>query len=255
MQSSNNESNQKKIVEASLSAIRKRYNIEECENNSENGIVVTAKQYLQGLRLYGGKFLNTQATIDVVLTSLAALNCTTTEIATCLGMTRKRIARAKERRKEFDLLVQNEATKLKSNSKIKKRISAESNIIKRSDCLSSSSSDDIQSEISHDFDEMSDNTMFSQDTTTRQKNNQVKKTNIFNDNLNYKKRQIREDKVNLEIVRDFCHATCRMDTFNSSQKIQVHNYDGSFEYHPVHIRNQSLKEYYKIFEKSEMYAV
>ena len=58
--------------------------------------------------------MNTQATIDVVLTSLAALNCTTTEIAVCLGMTRKRIALANERRKEFDLLVQNEATKSKS---------------------------------------------------------------------------------------------------------------------------------------------
>ena len=46
-----------------------------------------------------------------------------------------------------------------------------------------------------------------------------------------------------------------MDTFNSSQKIQVHNYDGSFEYHPVHIRNQSLKEYYKIFEKSATHAI
>ena len=57
------------------------------------------------------------------------------------------------------------------------------------------------------------------------------------------------------IVRDYCHEICRMDTFNSSQKIQVHNYDGSFDYHPVHIRNQSLKEYYKIFEKSAIYAI
>ena len=97
--------------------------------------------------------------------------------------------------------------------------------------------------------------MSSQDTTTRQKINQVKKTNVFNDNLNYKKRKIREDKLTLEIVRDFCHATCRMDTLHSSQKIQVYNYDGSFEYHPVHIRNQSLKKYYKMFEKSDMYAV
>ena len=118
-----------------------------------------------------------------------------------------------------------------------------SNIIKRSDCLSSSSSDDLLSKISHDFNKISDNTISSQDTTTKRKVNQVKKTNVFNDNLNYKKRKIREDKLNLEIVRDFCHATCRMDTFNSSQKIQVHDYDGLFEYHPVHIRNQSLKEY------------
>ena len=46
-----------------------------------------------------------------------------------------------------------------------------------------------------------------------------------------------------------------MDTFNRSQKIQVHKYDGSFEYHPVHIRNQTLTEYYEMFGRSDMYAV
>ena len=53
-------------MEASIRAIKKRYNLEEYENNSEDGIVGAAKQYLQGLQLYGGNFFNTQATIDVV---------------------------------------------------------------------------------------------------------------------------------------------------------------------------------------------
>ena len=82
-----------------------------------------------------------------------------------------------------------------------------------------------------------------------------KKENIFHDNINQKKRKTRNDKLNLEIVREFCHETCRLDTFNSSKKILVYNYDGSFDYHQVHIRNQSIKEYYKIFEKSIMYAI
>lgn len=75
------------------------------------------------------------------------------------------------------------------------------------------------------------------------------------DNIYPKKRKTRNDKLNLEIVREFCHETCRLDTSNSSQKILIHNYDGSFDYHQVHIRNQSIKEYYKILEKSSMYAI
>ena len=161
--------------------------------------------------------MNTQATIDDVLTSLAALNCSTTEIAARLGMTRKRIARAEERRTEFNLLVQNAATKIKSNPGVKTK-NAESNITKRREYLSSSSSDDLQSEISRDFDEVSVDTTSAQDST-RKKVNLVKKTNIFNESLNYNKRKLREDKLNLEVVRDFCHATCRMDAFNGSQKI------------------------------------
>ena len=35
----------------------------------------------------------------------------------------------------------------------------------------------------------------------------------------------------------------------------MHNYDGSFDYHPVPIRNQSLEEYYKKFAKSARYAI
>ena len=82
-----------------------------------------------------------------------------------------------------------------------------------------------------------------------------KKENVFHDNVNQKKRKTRNDKLNLEIVREFCHETCRLDTFNSSKKILVYNYDRSFDYHQVHIRNLSIKEYYKIFEKSSMYAM
>ena len=79
--------------------------------------------------------------------------------------------------------------------------------------------------------------------------------NVLRDALNFRSRKIRKDKLNLEVVRDFCHDICRLDTFNSGHKIHVHNYDGSYDYHQVHIRNQSLKEYYKLFETSQIYAL
>ena len=43
MKNSNNESNKIKTIEASIKAIKKKYKIQEHENNSENGIVDTAK--------------------------------------------------------------------------------------------------------------------------------------------------------------------------------------------------------------------
>jgi hypothetical protein len=105
---------------------------------------------------------------------------------------------------------------------------------------------------SHDFEESSEGSASLENDEEQQR---MRKTNIFNDNLNYKKRKVRHDKLDLSVVRDHSHEVCRMDTFNSSQKIQVHNYDGSFEYHSVHIRLFSLMVYYKMFERSLMYAV
>ena len=66
---------------------------------------------------------------------------------------------------------------------------------------------------------------------------------------------MRCNKLDLGVVRDYCHEICRKDTFNSSKKIRVHNYDGSFDYHPIHLRNQSLKEYYKLLAKLATYAI
>ena len=53
-------------------------------------------------------------------------------------------------------------------------------------------------------------------------------------------------------MRDFCHDICRLDTF-ASAKVYVHNYDGTFSYHQVHVRSQSIKCYYDIFQKSPEY--
>ena len=66
-------------------------------------------------------------------------------------------------------------------------------------------------------------------------------------------REKRKDKLKLDIVRDFCHENCRLDTF-SSTRILVRNYDDSHTYHDLHIRSKSLKEYHNMFESSYEYS-
>ena len=69
-----------------------------------------------------------------------------------------------------------------------------------------------------------------------------KRENMFVHALLPTTRKIRDDKVDLTVVRDFCHEVCRLDTF-ASTKVFVHNYDGTHSYHQVHIKSQSIKNY------------
>ena len=78
------------------------------------------------------------------------------------------------------------------------------------------------------------------------------KKNIFHTVLSPKNRKIRDDKLDLSVVRDFCHDICRLDTF-ASAKVYVHNYDGTYSYHQVHVKSQSIKCYYDVFQKSPEY--
>lgn len=78
------------------------------------------------------------------------------------------------------------------------------------------------------------------------------KKNIFFLAISPKIRKTRKDKLNLDVVRDFCHDICRLDTF-ATAKIFVHNYDGSRSYHQVHVKSQSLKDYYKAFQNTSEY--
>ena len=133
----------------------------------------------------------------------------------------------KIRREEFDSLVDTEMEKQKKKSHDEKEIAKHNSDVGTSsnddDSVDNFSSfDDCQSDISHDFNQSSSGTDFSD----CEKAPVLKKyKNIFNENLNYRKRKIRCNKLDLGVVRDYCHEVCRMDTFNSSQKIQVHNYD------------------------------
>ena len=76
--------------------------------------------------------------------------------------------------------------------------------------------------------------------------------NIFFSSLTPRRRKTRKDKLDLNVVRDFCHNICRLDTF-ASAKIYVHNYDGTRSYHQVHVKSQSLFDYFKIFQSSNEY--
>ena len=78
------------------------------------------------------------------------------------------------------------------------------------------------------------------------------KKNIFYSVLSPKEKKTRLDKLDLSIVRDFCHEKCRLDTFASSQ-VFVHNYDGTHSYHQIHVKSQSLMQYYLLFKDSTQY--
>ena len=88
LKSNTNESNKREIIEASMNSIIKTYQIKEENVESENAIILSAKTYLKGLSLYGGRFIDTQATIDAILTALAAKNVTNKSIAASLGVSK-----------------------------------------------------------------------------------------------------------------------------------------------------------------------
>ena len=114
---------------------------------------------------------------------------------------------------------------------------------------SSYESSDVESILSESFSE-SDN--IESINSAIEVPNVEKKENIFVHALAPTARKICEDKVDLTVVRDFCHEMCRLDTF-ASTKVYVHNYDGTHSYHQVHIRSQSIKNYYTMFLASSEY--
>ena len=243
-----------------MKSIREEYDINVIEQDEESktfaAIAVSSKEYLNGLKMFGGNFKKTQSVIDDVLTSLVCMNISNTAISKSLNISTKRVSNAKERRIEFNDIVEKEnkkCIKIAENNSNKKKVIQKKCVNKKCDSSEESSScSDVESELSLDFDDFSEKSVESDgEVVMRVK----KKENIFHDNINQRKRKTRNDILDLEVVREFCHETCRLDTFNSIQKILVHNYDGSFDYHQVHIRNQSIKEYYKIFERSSMYAI
>jgi hypothetical protein len=59
-------------VQLALNNIREKIQIKVEKMDTDNDIFLSAKNYLVGLSLYGGKFIAAQATMDNVLTSLAS---------------------------------------------------------------------------------------------------------------------------------------------------------------------------------------
>ena len=107
-----NETNKKKILELSLRSVREEYDINVIEQDEESKIfaalAVSSKEYLNGLKVFGGNFKKTQSIIDDVLTSLVSLNISNTDISKSLNISRRRVSNAKERRIEFNDIVEKE---------------------------------------------------------------------------------------------------------------------------------------------------
>ena len=249
-----NQNNRKQLIKATLEYVRKHFDVEDSKDldyaGAETAVVHSAKKYIDGLRLYGGKFSKTQETIDTIITALVTLDVKNVVVEKILGISRKRVASARKVRAKFDDIIQREACNEKNNVDSDDSESS-INLESGQESISPDDDDSTLSEYNNDVSDSSSQSSVNSAVASKQKE---KSQNVFREAFVSRRRKVRKDKLNLEVVRDFCHDVCRLDTFNSNQKIHVHNYDGSYDYHQVHIRNQSLKEYYKQFETSQVYG-
>ena len=167
---------------------------------------------------------------------------------------------ARDKREAFDLLIDEQTLDITENNKNKSSetgISSDYSDIDQYNAYSNSSDevDNSQSMSSRSVNSQSQSD--SDDTNSKcpdsgSKSKKSNAKNIFLSVLSPRERKTRKDKLNLNVVRDFCHEICRLDTF-ASAKIFVHNYDGTRSYHQMHVKSQSLKNYYKVFQNSTDY--
>ena len=237
------------------------YQINNCRkvsNETNLSIVNSLRKYFTGLREYGGKFTLVGSTVESVLTAVLDVNLNNVEIAKLLNVSTRRIVSGKVKRELFNGIIEKEENKKRTDHPLEKlQSSDESSIDELSTDLEEYYSYIIDSDESgwsdydgnNDGSEVSNNDMESEDINTSLK--ECKK-NIFYTVLSPKDRKIRDDKLDLSVVRDFCHDICRLDTF-ASAKVHVHNYDGTYFYHQVHVKSQSIKCYYDVFRKSPEY--
>ena len=253
-----NISKTKQIIEGVIARIRKNYNIHETKNRNgitADKIIDSLKDYFTGLQKYGGKFKQVESTIDTILSALYFKDCNNVEIAELLNVSRKRVAGCKVKREIFNAIVEKESDPNKMNEEIR---SSDESVVDEymADFGSVSPSSDSYSSSSDTYSE-SDGTESGGSEMNKSESEilgkgKKRRENIMLNAISPKIRKIREDKIDLSVVRDFCHEICRLDTF-ASTKVYVHNYDGTHSYHQVHIRSQSIKNYYLIFIKSQEY--
>ena len=254
-----NEIKKKSIATASIKTLWRFFNKEEEFQRSKysinESIINSLREYMSGIMKSGGRFGQIESTIDTLLTAVSVKHINSSIMEEVLGIHRKRIANAKANRKILDDLMIEEDQMASDKSDSESPLDASS-------CYST----DIDNYHADFGDEISSNDSQSDYITSGSESESINieptiikavakkplKRNIFYDALSPKERKKRIDKLNLAIVRDFCHETCRLDTFASS-KIFVRNYDGSHSYHQIHIRSQSLREYYKMFQNSTEY--
>ena len=97
------------IIECAIQSIRKQFNIHHKINvdDSEinNKIVDSLKDYLSGLNNYGGKYSLVEATKDTLIAAVSVRSLNNNDVGEVLGVSKKRMAAAKQRRTIFDDVV------------------------------------------------------------------------------------------------------------------------------------------------------
>ena len=236
-------------MEGIIINIKKQYNVnenKEVNNETNNSIINSLKNYFNGLREYGGKFSLVESTIENVITAISYESSNSVEISKLFGVSRRRITNGKIKRNVFDQVIEKEKSEIKTYHTLNELQSSDES---GADVIST----DIENHYCNMMDSDEDSESLDQKSHIENSDSIRKpKTNIFYTALSPKERKIRDDKLDLGVVRDFCHDVCRLDTF-ASAKVYVHNYDGTFSYHQVHVRSQSIKCYYDIFQESPEY--
>lgn len=243
------------IIESSIKNLRKVYNINE-ENERSNSelndkIVIALKQYLLGLKLFGGKYSQVEATIESLLSAVSVDECSNVEIGELLQISRRRIAAAKQKRKMFDDIVEKEKKKKERSIEI---IDSDGSVTDDNSVVDEYSADfgDYNSDASKSDNENENNVRCEISDRQTPEAKDTEKENVFLFALSPRERLLRRDKLKLGVVRDYCHEVCRLDTF-ASAKVFVHDYDGNHSYHQVHQKTHALQEYYNMFSISPEY--
>ena len=252
--------NRNEIIEHLIQSIRKQQNIndrmkDDCAKFNSK-IVYSLREFFVGLKDVGRQFKQVEATVDILLTAVSVMSLSDSEIASGLGVTRTKVAAARKKRERFNDIVNEKSTddnEHQSDSASEKGISSDYSAVDnyRAFYNSSDELDGMNTEDSEGESE-TDATDHQANNSVNNRNKKVVPKNLFLSVLSPRERKTRKDKLDLNVVRDFCHDICRLDTF-ASAKIFVHNYDGTRSYHQVHIKSQSLIEYYKIFQNSNGY--
>ena len=237
------------LIISALKSIMKKYRIKseelgEKREDQNNRIVFSLSSYLKNLQKFGAKFGSTESTIEKLLTATAVYALSDVEMSKIVGVSRRRIADAKQRRLVFDDIVDKEERNNEDSSD-------ESN-----DDISYARSENAQNEEENESDYFSEKEIENEKEIVDNvvvEEKKMKRKNVFEIALTPKPHEKRKDKLNLEIVRDFCHENCRLGTF-SITRILVRNYDDSLTYHDLHIRSKSLKEHHSMFENSYEYS-
>lgn len=225
------------IIVSALKSIMKKYGIQSEELGDKRGdwndrIVFSLSYYLKNLQKYSAKFGSTESTIEKLLTATAVYSISDIEMSKIMGVSRRRISSAKQKRLKFDGIIDTEE---RNN---------EDSTDQSNDDVSHAQSENEQYDIENESDYFSGKGSEDENAIVDNKivvEDKKKKKSIFEIALTPTPRHKRKDKLNLDVVRDFCHENCRLDTF-SNTRILVRNYDDSHTYHDLHIRSKSLKK-------------